>query len=510
MTAGVKGYTLTTSNTLKHREQEPMKSETTVEPIGDVSPLCVLRAIKEMDHPFAFSEWSYGEARYTFAGAAPFILMETRADGSTSIRRNGPDGAESLPETRPNASPNASKDPLDIISDIIEEFGDPAPGPFPFNGGMAGYFGYDLKEHLTKGSPAPRVTGNAADRALSLPCLIGGFYDTIYVYDHVLEEAVIVTTGSSREGQFKLRLRDAMLRESSGQGSKTHTPAAPAELCAGALQSNTTRAEHIASIERALEYIEAGDIYQINLSHRLKLPYDREALELYLSLLEVSPAPFSSYMDFGLFRLISNSPERLLRVSGDRVETGPIKGTRRRGVTPDEDAALIRELGEDTKERAEHVMIVDLERNDLGRVCSPGSVKVTDFERIETLPGLHHMVSTVSGKLADGVSSIDCLRAAFPGGSITGAPKIRAMEIIAELEKSPRGIYTGGIGWIDWSGGMDISMAIRTAVHKGGSLYINVGGGIVADSDPAREYDETILKARSFLNLVRGKAPAPA
>jgi para-aminobenzoate synthetase component 1 len=489
-----------------------MKSRRTeVEAIGDVAPERVLGAIKEMDHPFAFSGWGYGSSRYTFAGAAPFIMMETSADGATSVRQG--DRGSTPPGEQEKLS-DSSKDPLDIISAIIEEFGHPAPGPFPFNGGMAGYFGYDLKEYINKDDPKGYKRGSArlkAGRDLSLPCCVAGFYDTIYVYDHSKEEAFIVTTGSGREADFKKRLRDAMLREPGGRSAKGPEAYHYQELNGpGTLRSNTTRAEHIGAIERALEYIAAGDIYQINLSHRLEIPYPGDPLELYLSLLKSSPSPFGSYMDLGSFRLISNSPERFLRVFGRTIETMPIKGTRPRGASPEEDTAIIKELGEDVKERAEHVMIVDLERNDLGRVCLPGSVTVSEFERIETLPGLHHMVSTVRGALAPDVSSINALRAAFPGGSITGAPKIRAMEIIEELEKGPRSIYTGGIGWIDWSGDMDISMAIRTAVHKGSTLYLNVGGGIVADSDPAREYDETILKARSFLDRARGKAPATA
>ena len=489
-----------------------MKSRTLVEPIGDVSPLSVLGAIKEMDHPFAFSGWSYGSAMYTFAGAAPFIVMETAADGATSIRQSE---LASTPSGAPKSLSPSSKDPLEIISDIIEEFGHPDPGPFPFNGGMAGYFAYDLKAHIAKDHSATRRTASfGPDRGLSLPCCVGSFYDTIYVYDHSKKEAFIVTTGGGVKGRgahFKKSLRDAMLRVPSPRSARTapEAPAPPGSYgpYGDTLRSNTTRAEHIEAIERALEYIAAGDIYQINLSHRLELPWSGSGLELYLSLLKNSPAPFSSYMDLGLFRLISNSPERFLRVSGSVAETMPIKGTRARGATPEEDAALIRELSEDAKERAEHVMIVDLERNDLGQVSEPGSVEVAGFERIETLAGLHHMVSTVRGTLTPGTGSIDCLRAAFPGGSITGAPKIRAMEIIEELEKGPRSIYTGGIGWIDWSGDLDISMAIRTAVHKGSTLYINVGGGIVADSDPAREYDETILKARAFLDLAGAKTP---
>ncbi len=200
------------------------------------------------------------------------------------------------------------------------------------------------------------------------------------------------------------------------------------------------------------------------------------------------------------FQVVSNSPERLMSVNDGIIETMPIKGTRRRGGSEAEDKALIEELKNSAKERAEHVMIVDLERNDLGRVCETGSVEVSSFETIDTYPHLHHMVSTVAGRLEKGVTSVDALKALFPGGSVTGAPKIRAMEIISELERAERGVYTGGIGWLDYDGGMDVSMAIRTAVCKDGFLYLSVGGGIVADSNPEDEYEETLLKARDFLD----------
>ncbi len=481
-----------------------------IEPVGNVGPHEISDAIRQMDTPFIFSAWGYGATRYTFAGAAPFIVVRTDARGATVVR-----AANQV------SKPKEYKDPLDAISRIIDEFGPATRGPFPFNGGMAGYFAYGLKDYIAGPAKGALKSGRPASRGQDpgLPCCIAGFYDTIYVYDHSKETAFIVTIDAGRDAGFKRGLRDAMLRGAGPPASRTaHYPPPPGpppepkeaaharavikEYAAG-LCSNTTRAEHIGAIQKALEYIAAGDIYQINLSHRLEVPWPGEALELYLSLITKKPAPFSSYMDFDAFSIISNSPERLLRVTGNIAETEPIKGTRPRGATPKEDRALMAELRESVKERAEHVMIVDLERNDLGRVCMPGSVAVTEFEKIKTLPGLHHMVSTVRGTLAPGSTSIDCLRAAFPGGSVTGAPKIRAMEIIEELEKAPRSIYTGGIGWIDWSGDMDISMAIRTAVHRGSTLYLSVGGGIVADSIPEDEYDETILKAQDFLEVAK-------
>lgn len=276
----------------------------------------------------------------------------------------------------------------------------------------------------------------------------------------------------------------------------------------GPISSNFTRDEYLETVLKAQEYISSGDIYQINLSQRLTLPIGGDPLGLYTRLIETSPAPFSSFFDYGQFQIISNSPERLLKVDGRTVETSPIKGTRPRGGTPEEDRQLIEELRTSVKERAEHVMIVDLERNDLGRVSEPGTVAVTSFERVETFPGLHHMVSTVRGTLRKGIHPMECLKSAFPGGSITGAPKIRAMEIIDEIEPAPRGVYTGGIGWMGFNGEMDISMAIRTAVVRNNTLYLHVGGGIVADSVPELEYGETLLKAKCFLDVVGAKNTA--
>jgi para-aminobenzoate synthetase component 1 len=278
--------------------------------------------------------------------------------------------------------------------------------------------------------------------------------------------------------------------QSSGPGS----PGSP-----GSQGASFTKKGYIDAINKAQSYIAAGDIYQINLSQRLTIPWACDPFALYAALLDERPARFSSYIDCGAFKIISNTPERLLKVENGVIETQPIKGTRPRGSSTEEDRRLVEELRKNPKERAEHVMIVDLERNDLGRVSIPGSVEVKDFEKIETYPGLHHMVSTVRGRLKPWIDGLMALRATFPGGSVTGAPKIRAMEIIEELEPIPRGIYTGGVGFIDFNGTMDISMAIRTALYKDGLLHLHVGGGIVADSVPEAEYDETILKAEDFL-----------
>jgi len=249
-----------------------------------------------------------------------------------------------------------------------------------------------------------------------------------------------------------------------------------------------------------IDYVFAGDIFQANLSQRLEAPLVGTPLELYRRLRHRNAAPFAAYLDFGDLAIASSSPERFLRVDPDgRVETRPIKGTRPRGLSPEHDAALAQALVESGKDRAENVMIVDLLRNDLSRVCRPGSVRVPELFALEHYPTVHHLVSTVVGELAPAQGPVDVLRAAFPGGSITGAPKVRAMQIIAELEPTQRAVYCGSIGYLSRTGALDTSIVIRTYLVLGRDVYVQVGGGIVADSDPDEEYQETLDKARGLV-----------
>jgi para-aminobenzoate synthetase component 1 len=271
------------------------------------------------------------------------------------------------------------------------------------------------------------------------------------------------------------------------------------------LRSSFTHAGYLDAIARVREYILAGDIYQANLSQRLEAPLRESTWELYLRLRAQNPAPFAAFLDFPAATVLSASPERFLRVDVDgAVETRPIKGTRPRGVGPEHDAALGLALSESAKDRAENLMIVDLLRNDLSRVCSPGTVRVPELFALERHPTVHHLVSTVVGTLAPGTDALDLLRAAFPGGSITGAPKVRAMEIIAELEPSRRGVYCGSVGYWSVTGELDTSIAIRTFVALDGRVYFSAGGGIVADSDPEQEYRETLDKARALIDALDG------
>ena len=270
--------------------------------------------------------------------------------------------------------------------------------------------------------------------------------------------------------------------------------------------SDTGREAYEEAVERAREYIRAGDIFQVNLSHRLRAEapppeegWGAAAWPLYRRLRELSPVPHGAYLGLGRAAVLSASPERFLRLAGRRVQTRPIKGTRPRGRTPEEDLEMARLLESSTKDRAENVMIVDLLRNDIGKVCRTGSVRVPELCGLEGYASVWHLVSTVTGELRPEAGPVDLLAACFPGGSVTGAPKIRAMEIIEELEPVRRGLYCGAIGYLSFSGDMDTSIAIRTLVLAGGRAHLQAGGAVVADSDPAAEYDETLAKARAVV-----------
>lgn len=436
----------------------------------DISPEDAFARLRNLPMPFIFSCEDSGSGAYSFAGADPLITIKTEA-GHTEVAGEGGRGFS---------------DPFQALSDTLARHRS-AEGVFPFNSGLFGYFSYDLK-----GLIEPRARSVKHDPgAAPVPELMAGLYDPVFAYDRRRAQGHLVSV-SGNTGRFN-RFKDLL---------KTG-PALSTEVSAAAeCVSNMTREEYLSMVERAKGYISSGDIYQINLSQRLKIRWEGDPFALFQRLCLDHPAPFSSYTDLGGFQIICNSPERLLKVSGRSVETSPIKGTRPRGSTPGEDRALKEELRTSVKERSEHVMIVDLERNDLGRVSVAGSVEVAGFETIETYRHLHHMISTVRGTLRPGVDSAAALRAVFPGGSVTGAPKIRAMEIIDELEPSPRGVYTGAIGWMDLNGDMEMAMAIRTAVYSEGFLHLHVGGGIVADSVAEEEYEETLLKARDFLSAL--------
>ncbi len=347
-----------------------------------------------------------------------------------------------------------------------------------------GYLAYELGRHIEK------LPGTAVDD-LGLPELCFAFYDRVLAHDYREERTWLAAVHPEDPGAVLREARLALEAEPPDYPS-------PGGAREASFVSNFTREEYLEAVRRVKEYILAGDIYQANLSQRFRAPLREHPWTLYRRLRRLNAAPFAAYFNAVEGQVLSSSPERFLKGTGRRVETRPIKGTRRRSSDPEEDRRLAEELQASAKDRAELSMIVDLERNDLGRVCEYGSVQVEEHAVIEHYATVHHLVSTVVGELHEGRDVVDLLKASFPGGSITGAPKIRSMEIIDELEPTARSVYTGSIGYLGYNGDFDLNIAIRTVIVKGDAAYFQVGGGIVADSVPDDEYQETLDKGKAI------------
>jgi para-aminobenzoate synthetase component 1 len=448
--------------------------------------------------------------RYSFLAADPVAVVRSR--GTTVERIDCVSGSR-------QAVPG---DALGAIRDELAPFAaEPLAGLPPFQAGAAGYVAYDWGRVLER-LPSPRYDD------LLLDDVVLGIYDWVIAWDHADSRAWLISTGmpetssaararraERRAAEVTRRLREGTSDDRRPAGEippldrpvAERAPSFPVEDgwwdSRLALRSSFTRAGYIEAVARVREYVFAGDIFQANLSQRFEAPLDETPWALYLRLRRRNPAPFAAFIELPEACVLSASPERFLHVDvAGHVETRPIKGTRPRGVGPEHDAALGQALSESAKDRAENLMIVDLMRNDLSRVCAPGSVRVPELFALERYATVHHLVSTVVGRLEAGHDALDLLRAAFPGGSITGAPKLRAMEIIAELEPSRRGVYCGSIGYQSLTGELDTSIAIRTAVARRGQVYFNAGGGIVADSVPEQEYLETLDKARGIIDAL--------
>ena len=448
-----------------------------------------------LDNDYCFLLESGGNikslARYSFLGGNPFLIFKSKG--------------EKIEITQARDVTRITGNPFEELELLVNKFRVKENSILsPLTGGAVGYFGYDLARFLEK-LPSKSIDD------LKLPDAYFMFIDTVILFDHWENKKYILSVTkpskdlkeSEKAAQNSLALLEKQIRIR--EKRKTNRKIDTRYNCEIRMSPMISKKEYIEMIKRVKEYIRAGDVYEVNLSHRLEGKLENEPWEIYKKINSFNPAPFSAYMKFGDLKIISSSPERFLKVKGTAAESRPIKGTRPRGKTLKEDEALRNELLLSEKEKAENLMIVDLVRNDLGRVCKFGSVEVAELMTIEPYSRVFQMVSTIRGELCGDKNTFDCIKACFPGGSMTGAPKIRAMEIIDELEPVRRGIYSGSLGYLSFSGEIDLNIIIRTIIASEGKMYLQAGGAIVADSDPEAEYEETWHKAMSVLEGIGGQ-----
>ncbi|MFQ5863524.1 MAG: aminodeoxychorismate synthase component I [Candidatus Brocadiales bacterium] len=416
-------------------------------------------------------------ARYSFLGCKPFMVLKSKGKNIDIKDRNG--------------TIKKQGNPFEELRRLIKTFRveDSLLSDIPFTGGAVGYISYDLC-HFVERLPSTTIDD------IGFPDMYFGFYDTIIVYDH--HEGRCFLVGKNVENDT-YHITTAAHKKGPASATGGRSPRSGKKRV---IKGNFTKEAYLGAVRRAKEYIAQGDIYQVNLSQRFETEITIPPHELYMRLRATNPAPFSSYIQFDNKAVVSSSPERFLRLRLGRVQTRPIKGTRPRGSDAKSDRSLMTQLINSPKDNAELTMIVDLERNDIGRVCNYGSVRVTNKKVLQAHPTVFHLVATIEGDLHPRYDAVDLLKATFPGGSITGTPKIRAMEIIDELEPTRRSLYTGAIGYIGFNGNMDLSIAIRTFLVENSRAYFQAGGGIVADSDPEEEYQETLHKAKALMKSV--------
>ena len=473
---------------------------------GDsLTPVSAFRAVEEGDWSFLFESVVGGEriGRYSFLGAGPFRKFE-----ASGTRTRTQDGAGPWAE-------GTAADPLKALEDMIAAYRAPQlPGLPRFCGGAVGYAGYDTVRYVER-LPSPP----ADDR--HLPDLCFGLFDRMVIFDHINKTVAVVahahigsppTDGSGAnlndlQQAYQTacdRIDELVARLQRGATDLPLTDIDPDARRARRAppQSNFTRPEFEAIVRKAVEYINAGDIFQVVLSQRFQAETTAKPFDIYRALRVINPSPFMFYLRAGAVTLVGASPEIMCRVENGEITNRPLAGTRPRGKTPAEDKALAAELLADPKERAEHIMLVDLARNDVGRVSQLGSVRIDNLLAVERYSHVMHLSSTVTGTIEPGRTAFDALRASLPAGTLSGAPKVRAMEVIDELEPHRRGPYGGAVGYVDFSGNMDTCIALRTMVIQGTSAYVQAGAGIVADSVPSAEYDETVNKAMSLIRAL--------
>jgi len=451
------------------------------------TPLSTYLKLADGPYSYLFESVQGGErwGRYSIIGLPARSVLRVTGRDITLLR----DGVV--------AEQHTVTDPLAWIEAFQQRYQVAAAAGLPrFTGGLVGYFGYDTVRYIE-----PRLAKSNKPDPLGTPDIVLMVSEEVVVFDNLSGKLyVIVHVDPAQRPAGELRLN--RLVEQLARPTPRHAQARSTQVHEKDFVSGFTQAGFEKAVERVKDYILAGDVMQVVLSQRMSIPLKARPLDLYRALRTINPSPYLYYLDLGDFQIAGSSPEILTRLENDEVTVRPIAGTRPRGATPEQDVALEKDLLADPKERAEHLMLIDLGRNDVGRIAQTGSVRVTENMLIERYSHVMHIVSNVCGKLQPGLSALDVLRATFPAGTVSGAPKIRAMEIIDELEPVKRGVYAGAVGYLGWSGNMDTAIAIRTAVIKDGMLHIQAGAGIVADSVPRNEWDETMNKGRAVFRAV--------
>jgi anthranilate synthase component I len=452
------------------------------------TPVAAFMKLDRGEFSFLLESVEGGEkwGRYCFLGGEPSIIFQSKGR-RVEITRDG------------HAEVQEGVDPLDALKHLMEEYHPVEVEGLPrFFGGAVGYLSYDMVRYIE------RLPDQTVDD-LNVPDSMFMITDTIVIFDHMLQKIKVVSNAlvdgppekAYQQAIAKIEQLIARLRQPVPPRPSQQPPAG-----ALALTSNFTQEAYEQVVERAKEYIRAGDIIQVVPSQRLEALIDVDPFDIYRALRTVNPSPYMFYLKFRDLRLVGSSPEVNVRLEGPLIELRPLAGTRRRGRHAAEDLEITAELMQDPKERAEHIMLVDLGRNDVGRVAKVGSVKVTELLQVEKYSHVMHLVSHVAGELAEGKDCYDVMRATFPQGTVSGAPKIRAMEIIEELEPTKRGPYAGAVGYFSYSGNMDTCIALRTMTVRGNTAYLQAGGGVVADSVPELEYEETLNKARALMRAI--------
>jgi anthranilate synthase component I len=455
------------------------------------TPLSVYLKLADGPNTYLFESVEGGETwgRHSIIGLPARRSFSIR-DGVLEVREHG-----EVVETR------ALKDPIGEVERLRASWSVPKLAGLPaFTGGLVGYFGFECIGYVE-----PRLAGGDKPDQLGTPDIFLMLSEEVAVFDNLKGRLYLIVHADPAEPQAFARAQrrlDALVHRLRHAGASYPDVLDPATLVEDDFVSGFTREGFIDAVKRSKDYIAAGDVFQVVLSQRLSVPFRARPVDVYRALRALNPSPYMFFLDLGATQVVGSSPEILVRQQGDEITVRPIAGTRPRGATPEADAALEAELLADPKERAEHLMLIDLGRNDVGRVAEPGTVEVGEQFVIERYSHVMHIVSEVTGKLKPGLSYADVLKATFPAGTVSGAPKIRALEIIRELEPIRRNIYSGAVGYIGWHGDADTAIAIRTAVIQDGRLHVQAGAGIVFDSDPEREWEETMDKGRALFRAV--------